>query len=46
MPCDTYSSHIVVQDYADCIDYIETIFNKTECNYVFVLEIVIRTLVD
>ena len=34
MPCDTYSSHIVVQDYADCIDYIETIFNNTECNFI------------
>ena len=29
MPCDTYSSHIVDQDYVDCIDYIETIFNNT-----------------
>ena len=30
MPCDTYSSHIVDPEYADCIDYIETIFNNTE----------------
>ena len=35
MPCASYSSHIFDQDYADCIDYIETIFNKTECNYFF-----------
>ena len=33
MPCGTYSSHIVDQEYEDCIDYIETIFNNTECNY-------------
>ena len=33
MPCDTYSSQIVDEDYADCIDCIETIFNNTECTY-------------
>ena len=33
MPCDTYSSHYSCKDYAYCIDYIETIFNNTKCNY-------------
>ena len=27
------ADNIVDQDYADCIYYIETIFNNTECNY-------------
>ena len=46
MPCDTYSSHIVDQEYADCIDYIETIFNTLNVIILFVLEILIRALVD
>ena len=33
MPCDTYLAHIVNEEYIECIDYIESIFNTTMCNY-------------
>ena len=44
--CNTYSFHIVEQEYADCIDHIETILTTLNVIIVFVLEILIRALVD
>ena len=31
-PCDNYSNNIIADEYIECIDYIEQLFNMSDCN--------------
>ena len=32
LPCDNYSNVYINQEYSECIDYIESLYNNSNCN--------------
>ena len=32
LPCDNYSNMYINQEYSECIDYIESLYNNSNCN--------------